>query len=121
VAVVQVEEAFASIRSGAVYRCRGGLHGGVVGTASAGVRDRDTASPRLEQWKKRALYASIAFFLSCAAVSPFLYGQPLHSHWESFGKYLVLLSMALLLPFVYCVTMTFIEWNYLRNLGKIET
>jgi hypothetical protein len=82
---------------------------------------QQAAKQLLGQWKKRALYASIAFFLSCAAVSPFLYGQPLHSHWESFGKYLVLLSMALLLPFVYCVTMTFIEWNYLRNLGKIET
>jgi len=82
---------------------------------------QQAARQLLGQWKKRAFYASVALFLSCAAVSPFRYGQPLHSHWEFFGKYLVLLSMALLLPFVYCVAMIFIEWNYLRNLRKIET
>jgi len=48
VAVVRVEEAFTSIRSNVVYRCRGGIYGGGVGTASAGVRDRDTALPWLE-------------------------------------------------------------------------
>lgn len=75
----------------------------------------------LNLWKKRSLYASGAFLLSCASVSPFLYGHPLHSYWESFGKYLVLLSMALLIPFVICVGIAINSWTYLRNLGKIET
>jgi hypothetical protein len=75
----------------------------------------------LRLWKKRSLYASGALLLSCASVSPFLYGHPLHSYWESFGKYLVLLSMALLIPFVICVGIAINSWTYLRNLGKIET
>lgn len=75
----------------------------------------------LRLWKKRSLYAGGALFLSCGSVVPFLYGHPLHSHWESFGKYLVLLSMALLIPFVICVGIAINSWTYLRNLGKIET
>src|SRR5579884_2313531 len=51
-------------------------------------------------WKKRALYSTGAFVLSCVSVWPFLYGYPLHIYWNDFGKYLVLLSMALLIPFV---------------------
>jgi hypothetical protein len=31
----------------------------------------------LRLWRKRAFYATAAFFLSCASVSPFLYGHPL--------------------------------------------
>jgi hypothetical protein len=60
------------------------------------------AEEYLQLWRKRALYATVAFFLSCASVSPFLYGRPLHAYWESFGKYLLLLTMALLIPFVAC-------------------
>jgi hypothetical protein len=82
---------------------------------------RQDARKLLSLWKKRSLYAGGALLLSCASVSFFLYGHPLHSYWESFGKYLVLLSMALLIPFVICVAITFNTWTYLRNLGKIDT
>jgi hypothetical protein len=33
-------------------------------------------------WRKRALYAAVAFSFSCALVYPFLAGQALHAHWE---------------------------------------
>ena len=69
---------------------------------------------------KRALGAGAAFALSCAAVYPFLKGHVLHSHWESIGKYLVLLSMFLLLPFIICTGMAINSRIYRRNLGKIE-
>jgi hypothetical protein len=72
----------------------------------------------LRLWKKRALYATVAFSLCCAAVSFFLEGHPLHVYWESFGKYLVLASMVLLIPFVICVGVAINSWLYLRALKK---
>ena len=71
-------------------------------------------------WDRRAAYATVAFVLSCGSVYPFLAGHVLHSYWESFGKYLVLLSMALLLPFVACVGIAINTRMYRRNLSKIE-
>ncbi len=35
---------------------------------------RKDAEDYLRVWKKRALYATVAFFLSCAAVAPFSKG-----------------------------------------------
>jgi hypothetical protein len=79
---------------------------------------KQDAEEYLRLWKKRAVYAATAFFLSCAAVSLFLEGHPLHIYWESFGKYLVLLSMALLIPFVICVGVAINSWFFLRALKK---
>ncbi|MGB8479991.1 MAG: hypothetical protein WCE63_14345 [Acidobacteriaceae bacterium] len=79
---------------------------------------RQDAVEYLHIWKKRALYATAAFFLSCAAVSLFLKGFPLHVYWESFGRYLLLLSMALLLPFVACVGIAINSWFFSRALKK---
>jgi hypothetical protein len=81
---------------------------------------REYANGLLGVWKRRALVATVAFFLSCASVVPFLYGHSFHAYWYSFGKYLVLLSMALLIPFVICVGIAINSWVYARNLQKIE-
>jgi hypothetical protein len=81
---------------------------------------KQDAEQHLRAWKKRALYATAAFFLSCASVSPFLYGHPLHAYWESFGKCLVLLSMALLIPFGICVGIAINSWFLQRALKKGE-
>jgi hypothetical protein len=78
---------------------------------------QDTAE-YLHIWKKRALYTTAAFFLSCAVVSLFLKGSPLHVYWESLGRYLLLLSMALLLPFVACVGIAINSWFFLRALKR---
>jgi len=79
---------------------------------------KQNAVEYLSLWKKQALYASGALLLSSASVSPFLYGHPLHAYWESFGKYWVLLSMALLIPFVVCVGIAINSWFFLRALKK---
>lgn len=71
-------------------------------------------------WDRRALYAGVAFVLNCAAVYPFLKGHVLHNHWESFSKYLVLLSMLLLVPFVICIGIAINSRVHRRNLRKIE-
>jgi hypothetical protein len=81
---------------------------------------KQSARERLRIWKSRFLKTGVMFLLSCASVYPFLYGHSLHSHWESFGKYLVLLSMGLLLPFVYCGGITWVAGIYIRDLEKIK-
>jgi hypothetical protein len=72
----------------------------------------------LAVWKKRALYSTAAFFLSCVSVWPFLYGYPLQVYWNDFGKYLILLSMALLVPFVVCVGIAVNSWILLLKLRR---
>ena len=61
------------------------------------------ARMRFRLWLVRALYSTGALIVSCALVYPFLDGHSLHAYWDSFGKYLTLLSTVLLLLFVYCV------------------
>ncbi len=78
------------------------------------------ATRDLQLWKKRFWYSTLAFFLSCALVVPFLAGHSLHTHWDSFGKYIVLLSMALLLPFVACACIVVNAWKMLHDLKKSE-
>jgi hypothetical protein len=79
---------------------------------------REYANVRIGFWKRRSIYTGIALFLSCASVAPFLYGHPLHAYWTSFGKYLVLLSMGLLVVFVYCVGLLWSAWMALRDVTK---
>jgi hypothetical protein len=79
---------------------------------------RLNAKKRLRLWRKRALYSWAALLLSCASVSPFLYGHPFHAYWEYFGKYLVLLSMALVLVCLYCTLLLWGAWTLTRDLEK---
>ncbi len=80
---------------------------------------KEEAKKLLRYRTKWALYATVTFFLSCAAVVPFLMGFPLHSHWESFGKFFLLLSMTLLLPFVAHTGRAINAWFFVRDVEKI--
>ena len=71
-------------------------------------------------WKKRSLYVVGSLFFSVALAVPFQHGYPLQAYWSTFGKSFVMLAMALLVPSVICVAITFNSWDYLRNLRKIE-
>lgn len=64
---------------------------------------RHEAARTTQLWNRRALIATVAFVGSCGAVYPFLEGHALHDHWETVGKYLLLVAMALLVPSVICV------------------
>ena len=68
--------------------------------------------------KGASLYSTGALVLSCGLVYPFLEGHPLHSHWESFGKYLLFLPMVLLLVFLYCNGLWWGAWQARRGLEK---
>ena len=62
-------------------------------------------SRRTRQMLRSALLATVIFAATVLAIIPFLEGHSLHSHWETVGKYLVLLAMAELLWFV-------LRWGY---------
>ena len=79
---------------------------------------RDYAKERIGLWRRRSMCATVALLLSCASVYPFLEGHPLHHHWESLGKYLVLLSMAMLVVFVWCTGFFYSAWQALRDVEK---
>jgi hypothetical protein len=53
--------------------------------------------------RKRAILATVALVASSASVIPFLAGQPLYAYWESIGKYLLILAMALVVVWGYLV------------------
>jgi membrane protease YdiL (CAAX protease family) len=79
---------------------------------------RQYAKERIGLWRRRSIYSTVALLLSCASVYPFLKGHPLPEYWESFGKYLVLLSMALLVVFVLCTGFFYSAWQALRDVEK---
>ena len=81
---------------------------------------RDSAVNLLHKQKKRAVIATTAFIASCFAVAPFLAGNPLHRYWETAGKYILLLSMGLLIPFVVCVGWAWSAWVYVRDIRKLD-
>jgi hypothetical protein len=76
---------------------------------------RKVAKTRIKVCQRRAFYSIVALLLNCAVVYPFLEGHQYHNYWESFGKYLVLLSMALLVVSVYCVALFWSAWQALRD------
>jgi hypothetical protein len=78
---------------------------------------KENARDRLRLWKRRAAYSALAFFLSCASVVPFLEGHSLRAYWH-LGKNLVLLSMGMLIPFVFCTTVVFGAYSCLRDLER---
>ena len=74
----------------------------------------------LQRWYRRSVYAVGAFVLCCLAVIPFLAGHSLHRYWGGFGKYLILLAMALLIPAVMSTGLAFSTWWYVRSLGSVS-
>jgi hypothetical protein len=72
---------------------------------------KQSAGVCIRLWQRRALYSTGALVLSCALVYPFLEGHSPHSYWESFGKYLLFLPMALLLVSLYCNGLWWAAWQ----------
>jgi hypothetical protein len=72
------------------------------------------------KWRRRMTLFGVALFLSSLSVVPFLYGHSLHSHWETTGKYLVILSMCLLSLFGGTSWLTYNFWVYAREIERTE-
>jgi hypothetical protein len=78
------------------------------------------AQRKLVTWKRIALTTTLAFFLDCAAIVPFLYGHSLHDYWDQLGKYLVMLAMVLLIVWLFSCGNTFIFWYSIRGTKRIK-
>ncbi len=70
---------------------------------------------RFQLWRRRTLLVMIAFLLTCVMVYLFLEGSPLHAHWDSVGKYILFLAMALLPVFLYCALLLWQAWRATIN------
>src|SRR6267378_4378841 len=79
---------------------------------------RQYAAKRIALWRRRSLYSTAALVLICAFIYQFLAGHALHAYWESFGKYLVFVAMALLVAFVLCAGFFYSAWQALRDVEK---
>lgn len=74
----------------------------------------------LRKWKRATMWLGGALLLSIALSVPFAYGYPLHAYWDSVGKTILVLSMILLLPFMYAAGMTFILWWSQRQTERMD-
>ena len=79
---------------------------------------RRYAKEHIGLWRRRSFYSSAVLLLCCASAYPFLEGHPLQLYWKSFGKCLVLLSMAMLVVFVSCIGFFYSAWQALRDADK---
>lgn len=70
----------------------------------------------LSKWKRRTTVLGIALLASIASVIPFLDGYPLHGEFTNTGKYLIYLSMGLLILFLGSAALTYNSWAYRRSL-----
>ncbi len=66
------------------------------------------AAKRLHRMLVPALWATAIFAATVLSIGPFLHGHPLHAHWETVGKTLLLLAMVELLWFV-------LRWGYVYS------
>jgi hypothetical protein len=79
---------------------------------------RQYAAEQIAVWRSRFLYSTVALVLTCAFIYPFLADHPFHAYWESFGKYLIFVAMALLIVFVLCTGFFYSAWQALRDVEK---
>jgi hypothetical protein len=73
-----------------------------------------------KRWGRASCYLGLALVVSITLVVPFLYGNPLHRLWNTFGVGLVVVSMGLLLASLYAAANTLNLWLYGANLRKID-
>lgn len=75
----------------------------------------------LARQKKWAIVATEAFIASCAAVWPFLAGNPLHRYWGTLGIFFLFVAMVLLVPFAISLGWAINFFFYARDTKKIES
>jgi hypothetical protein len=73
------------------------------------------AAVRFKKMLRSGFWATCALLADILCVVPFLEGFPFHREWDTFGKYLVLAAMALLLWFVYRWGHVLAAWQSARQ------
>jgi hypothetical protein len=74
----------------------------------------------LHVWRRRMIWFGVALAANGACIVPFLFGYPLHEHFQSVGKPLLVLAGCLLSAFMFSVAITLNFWWYLRDLKNIR-
>jgi hypothetical protein len=75
----------------------------------------------LARRKKWATIATVAFVVSCAAVWPFLAGNPLHRYWDTLGVFFLFVAMVLLVPFALSLGWALNAWIFARDVKRIDS
>lgn len=75
----------------------------------------------LARQKRWATISTVAFIASCAAVWPFLAGNPLHRYWDTLGLFFLFVAMVLLLPFAVSLGWALNAWIFARNARRIDS
>ncbi len=70
---------------------------------------------RHRKMRRAAIWAGAALLLNLLCIDPFLYGHSLHRYWDTTGKYLLLLAMAVFLWFVLRVAFVWTSWQSARD------
>jgi membrane protein DedA with SNARE-associated domain len=70
----------------------------------------------VDKWKKRTIVIALLFIANVGAVTPFLAGHSLHKHFDHFGKYLILVCMALWVCLIGAGGLTYNFWRYWRKI-----
>jgi hypothetical protein len=61
-----------------------------------------------------------AFLLNVVLITPFFAGMPLHAYWRSVGNMLLFLCLVLFIALVFMAGFTFVQWQTLRELRRVE-
>jgi hypothetical protein len=69
----------------------------------------------VDRWRRRTIILGVSLFVNIASIVPFLAGHSLHGHFDRVGKPLLILSMCLLVMFVFSAAQTFNFWTYLQD------
>lgn len=79
------------------------------------------AKARLARWRRSACYLGVALALNIGALSPFLFTNSFNSVRDTVGRGLVMLSMALLIAFLYAAATSVNIWYSNLQLKKIDS
>jgi hypothetical protein len=69
----------------------------------------------VDRWRRRTIIIGVALFANIASIVPFLAGHSLHKHFDQFGKPLLVVSMCLLVMFVFSAGQAYNFWMYLQD------
>ncbi len=87
-------------------------------------RKVDMVLGRLEAYVSRhcrwTVSLGVGFAVNVVLILPFFAGMPWHRYWSNIGNILLFLCLLLFLAFISEAGWTLIQWQYLRELRRIE-
>jgi hypothetical protein len=69
----------------------------------------------VDRWRRRTIVVGLALFVNIASIVPFLAGHSLHGQFFLVGRPLLIVSLCLLVMFVFSAAQTYNFWMYLQD------